>query len=150
VVLVINEHVTLAPTPLSIIDFAGAPVSVDQVATATRGTTVTGRVHRSLAPGVYTVRWRLTGADGDLVESTFRFAVGIRSHRTVHIGRTRVEDIVAARRVAVAAVRRVSPSPWAVQWGAGSPMARRLRSSLPPVPAGTGSGPGRDWWRRPA
>jgi copper transport protein len=25
---------------------------------------------------VYTVRWRVTGADGDLVESTFRFAVG--------------------------------------------------------------------------
>ena len=31
---------------------------------------------RPLPPGSYTVRWRVTGTDGDLVEEEFRFGVG--------------------------------------------------------------------------
>ncbi len=56
-----------------------------------------------LAPGVYTVRWRVTGADGDLVESTFRF--GVDRLGRVRTGRWR-GHVVAVGGLAVADVRR--------------------------------------------
>ncbi len=75
-VLVFNEPVTVGPGGLAVLDAAGRAVGVEQVAVAREGRAVTGRLTQRLPPGVYTVRWRVTGADGDLVESTFRFAVG--------------------------------------------------------------------------
>ncbi len=39
--------------------------------------TATVRPADPLAPGTYTVRWQVTGADGDLVEQDFRFAIGL-------------------------------------------------------------------------
>ena len=47
------------------------------VATTARGGQVlTTRPAAPLPPGSYTVRWRATGTDGDLVEEEFRFGVG--------------------------------------------------------------------------
>jgi len=76
VVLVLNEPVTVAAAGLVVLDGAGHSIAVDQIASAREGRAVTGRIPQPLPPGVYTVRWRVIGADGDLVESTFRFAVG--------------------------------------------------------------------------
>ncbi len=76
VVLVFTEPVTIAANALTILDPNGAEIGITDVATVKGGTTVSGKVGRVLASGVYTLRWRVTGADGDLVESTFRFAVG--------------------------------------------------------------------------
>ncbi len=76
IVLVFNEPVTIGAGALTILDPRGVAIGLDDVATAKGGTTLTGHVTRTLTPGVYTLRWRVTGADGDLVESTFRFAVG--------------------------------------------------------------------------
>jgi copper transport protein len=75
-VLVFNEPVTVGAGGLVVLDPAGRAIGVDQIAAGREGRAVTGRLSRPLPPGVYTVRWRVTGADGDLVESTFRFAVG--------------------------------------------------------------------------
>ncbi len=76
VALVFNEPVTIGAQALTVTDAAGHPVGLDQVGTTRGGTTLTGRLTGVLPPGVYTVRWRATGTDGDLVESSFRFAVG--------------------------------------------------------------------------
>src|SRR5439155_5614347 len=76
VALVFNEPVTIGAQALGVTDAAGRSVGVDQVTTTHGGTTLTGRFTGVLPPGVYTVRWRATGTDGDLVESSFRFAVG--------------------------------------------------------------------------
>src|SRR5439155_312274 len=75
VALVFNEPVTIGAQALGVTDAAGRSVGVDQVTTTHGGTTLTGRFTGVLPPGVYTVRWRATGTDGDLVESSFRFAV---------------------------------------------------------------------------
>ena len=75
VVLVFNEPVTPAAGGLVVLDQAGRQTEIGQV-TAERGGTVTGHLPATLPTGVYTLRWRVTGADGDLMESTFRFAVG--------------------------------------------------------------------------
>jgi copper transport protein len=76
VVLVFNEPVTIGAQALNVTDAAGHAVGVDQVATARGATTLTGHLIGVLPAGVYTVRWRATGADGDLEEASFRFAVG--------------------------------------------------------------------------
>jgi copper transport protein len=76
VVLVFNEPVTVTSGGLLVMTPAGRSNPVGNVTTVRGGTTVTGRLSTVLPTGVYTVRWRVTGADGDLVESTFRFAVG--------------------------------------------------------------------------
>ncbi len=75
-VLVFNEPVTIGSGGLVVLDPASRPVGVTQAVTAREGRAVTARLTQQLPAGVYTVRWRVTGADGDLVESTFRFAVG--------------------------------------------------------------------------
>ena len=49
-------------------DATGRPVGVDQVGTTRGGSTLTGHLTGVLPAGVYTVRWRATGTDGDLVE----------------------------------------------------------------------------------
>jgi len=76
VVLVFNEPVTVGAAGLVVLDAVGRQIAVDRVTTAREGRAVTGRIAQALLPGVYTLRWRVTGSDGDLVESSFRFAVG--------------------------------------------------------------------------
>ncbi len=41
------------------------------------GRAITSRLSDAPSPGTYTVRWQVIGADGDLVEEDFRFAVGL-------------------------------------------------------------------------
>ena len=76
VVLVFTEPVTATPNALAVIDEAGRQTPVGELASGRQGRAVTARISRRLPVGVYTLRWRVTGADGDLVESSFRFAVG--------------------------------------------------------------------------
>ncbi|HJT91203.1 MAG TPA: copper resistance CopC family protein, partial [Mycobacterium sp.] len=40
-------------------------------------TTITVSADRPLPDGTYTVRWRITAADGDVVDGTFGFGVGV-------------------------------------------------------------------------
>jgi len=76
IALIFGEPVTVGEHALAVLDAAGKPVGVDQVATAKEGRAVTGHLTQTLPAGVYTVRWRVTGVDGDLVEGQFRFGVG--------------------------------------------------------------------------
>jgi copper transport protein len=76
VVLVFGEPVTVAANGLTVSDGSGHAVPLDPPASVKDGHAVTAHIPHTLPAGVYTVSWRVTGADGDLVEGRFRFAVG--------------------------------------------------------------------------
>ncbi|MEJ7771045.1 MAG: copper resistance protein CopC [Geodermatophilaceae bacterium] len=74
--LVFNEPVSSGTDALVNADEQGRPVRVGAAAAAGDDRVVTAPILEQLPPGSYTVRWRVTGEDGDLVENEFRFAVG--------------------------------------------------------------------------
>jgi copper transport protein len=76
VALVFGEPVTIGQGALTLLSAQGQPVPLGAATTAKQGHAVTARIPQKLPVGVYTVRWRVTGVDGDLVEGQFRFAVG--------------------------------------------------------------------------
>lgn len=76
ITLVFNEAVTTGPDALTVLDDEGRALPMGETTTAKDGHLVTGRPAQTLPPGVYLVRWRAVGTDGDLVEQEFRFAVG--------------------------------------------------------------------------
>lgn len=76
ITLSFNEPVTLGENAVVISDGAGTVPAVGRVAAGRDGSAVVAGLTRELRPGTYTVRWRVTGADGDVVEDEFRFAVG--------------------------------------------------------------------------
>ncbi|WP_308114968.1 copper resistance CopC/CopD family protein [Rhodococcus opacus] len=77
ITLMFNEPVTPAAPAITVHDNAGRAVPMGAIETARDGRVLTARPADTLAPGTYTVRWQVTGADGDLVEQDFRFAVGL-------------------------------------------------------------------------
>jgi copper transport protein len=77
ITLLFNEPVTIGERAIVLLDHAGREVPIGAAALAREGRFVTARPARVLEPGTYTVRWRVTGADGDQVEQEFRFAVGL-------------------------------------------------------------------------
>jgi len=77
ITLLFNEPVTIGAQAVVLLDPAARPVPVYPATLARDGRFLTAKPVRALEPGTYTVRWRVTGADGDLVEQEFRFAVGI-------------------------------------------------------------------------
>lgn len=76
VVLVFNEPVSVGSGAIDVRDRANQPVPVRSVMTGRGGRAVVATLAGTLPTGVYAVRWQVTGADGDLVEDSFRFAVG--------------------------------------------------------------------------
>jgi len=76
VVLVFNEPVSVGVGAVDVRDRANRWVPARSVTTGRGGRAVVATLARTLPTGAYAVRWRVTGADGDLVEDTFRFAVG--------------------------------------------------------------------------
>ena len=77
ITLLFNEPVTPGAPAIVLHDGAGRDIPVGVAETARDGRVITARPADTLAPGTYTVRWQVTGADGDLVEQDFRFAVGL-------------------------------------------------------------------------
>lgn len=77
ITLLFNEPVTPGAPAIVLHDGAGRDIPVGVAETARDGHVLTARPADTLAPGTYTVRWQVTGADGDLVEQDFRFAVGL-------------------------------------------------------------------------
>jgi copper transport protein len=77
ITLVFNEPVTFGKDAIAVLDASGRLVPVLPASSVRDGRAVTTRPQRALPPGVYTVRWRVTGSDGDEVEEEFRFAVGV-------------------------------------------------------------------------
>ena len=77
ITLLFNEPVTIGDRAIVLLDPAGREVPIGAAALAREGRFVTARPARALEPGTYTVRWRVTGSDGDQVEQEFRFAVGL-------------------------------------------------------------------------
>jgi copper transport protein len=77
ITLLFNEQVTIGERAIVLLDQAGREVPIGAAALAREGRFVTARPGRVLELGTYTVRWRVTGADGDQVEQEFRFAVGL-------------------------------------------------------------------------
>ncbi|MDT5364636.1 MAG: copper transport protein [Mycobacterium sp.] len=76
ITLMFNEPVTIGADAVVLLDKDGATVPIGVARTARGGQVVTARPSAPLPPGSYTVRWRATGTDGDLVEEEFRFGVG--------------------------------------------------------------------------
>jgi copper transport protein len=74
--LLFGEPVAVGPGAVTLLSAQGQPVQLGPVSTAKDGRAVTAPITALLPVGVYTVRWQVTGADGDLVEGQFRFAVG--------------------------------------------------------------------------
>jgi copper transport protein len=77
ITLVFNEPVTFGADAIAVLDASGRPVPVAAASSQRDGRAVTTRPQRALPHGIYTVRWRVTGSDGDEVEEEFRFAVGV-------------------------------------------------------------------------
>ncbi|HXA13476.1 MAG TPA: copper resistance protein CopC, partial [Mycobacterium sp.] len=76
ITLMFNEPVTIGADAIVVLDKDGRTVPISPATTARGGKVVTARPSGPLPPGSYTVRWRATGTDGDLVEEEFRFGVG--------------------------------------------------------------------------
>ena len=76
ITLVFNEPVTIGADAIVLLDKNGRTVPTETATTARGGQALTARPTAPLPPGSYTVRWRATGTDGDLVEEEFRFGVG--------------------------------------------------------------------------
>lgn len=76
VTLVFNEAITIGPTALTLLDAGNRPLPLRGVHLAQSGHLLTAALPTTLPPGVYVVRWRVTGSDGDLVEEQFPFGVG--------------------------------------------------------------------------
>ena len=74
--LVFNERVTAGADAVALVDSQGRSTSAEQVTTADNGAVLTAQIPETLPRGDVTVRWRVTGEDGDLVEGEFRFAIG--------------------------------------------------------------------------
>ncbi|CQD24791.1 copper resistance protein CopC [Mycobacterium lentiflavum] len=77
ITLFFNEAVTCAPDAITLLDGSGRQVPVGAARSERDGTAMTTKPQRPLVPGVYTVRWRVTGSDGDETEEEFSFAVGV-------------------------------------------------------------------------
>jgi len=77
ITLLFNEPVTIGQDAIVLLDQAGRVVPLGPASLAQAGRFVTARPAEQLHPGSYTVRWRVTGSDGDQVEQEFRFAVGV-------------------------------------------------------------------------
>jgi copper transport protein len=76
ITLMFNEPVSIASDAIVVLDKDGRTVPMGAATTARGGQLVVARPVAPLRPGSYTVRWRATGTDGDLVEEEFRFGVG--------------------------------------------------------------------------
>jgi copper transport protein len=76
ITLMFNEPVTIGADAIVVLDKDGQRVPTGVATTARGGQVLTTRPAAPLPPGSYTVRWRATGTDGDLVEEEFRFGVG--------------------------------------------------------------------------
>ncbi len=76
VTLVFNEAITIGPTALTLLDAGNRSLPIGVAHLAQGGHLLTAALPITLSPGVYVVRWRVTGSDGDLVEEQFSFGVG--------------------------------------------------------------------------
>lgn len=73
--LTFNESLDLALTRVTLLR-GDRPIPLDSLRLATGdANTVVAGVSTTLAPGRYTVRWQVTGADGHPVRGTFEFEV---------------------------------------------------------------------------
>lgn len=80
ITLVFNEAVTFAHDAITLLDTSGRQVPVAPASSERDGTAVATKPQRLLVPGTYTVRWRVTGSDGDEAEEEFSFGVGAASN----------------------------------------------------------------------
>jgi len=76
ITLKFNESVSIGPDAIVLLDKDGRALATGPATASGGGQLVTARPGAPVAPGSYTVRWRVTGTDGDLVEEEFRFGVG--------------------------------------------------------------------------
>ncbi len=76
ITLVFNEAITIGPTALTLLDAGNRSLPLGVAHLAQGGHLLTAALPITLGPGVYLVRWRATGSDGDLVEEQFSFGVG--------------------------------------------------------------------------
>src|SRR6266581_2609739 len=76
ITLTFNEQVTLVGTPVTLAGPGGRTIAIGAARESGGRSVVTVPVTSRLPDGVYTVSWQVISADGDLVGSEFRFAVG--------------------------------------------------------------------------
>jgi len=74
--LVFDEPVTLAGLPAALSDADSRPVALGAPQLSGRARIVTIPVTGGAAHGLFTVRWQVVAADGDLVGGSYRFVVG--------------------------------------------------------------------------
>jgi copper transport protein len=74
--LVFDEPVTLAGLPARLSDGDARPVALGAPQLTSRARVVTIPVTGDAAHGLFTVRWQVVAADGDLVGGSYRFVVG--------------------------------------------------------------------------
>jgi copper transport protein len=76
ITLTFNENVSFSGTPVTLADAGGRREGLGVPRLSQGRSLVTVPVAERLPDGVYTVTWQVISADGDLVGSQFRFAVG--------------------------------------------------------------------------
>jgi len=76
ITLTFNENVSFTGTPVTLAGADGRPLGLGTPRLSQGRSVLSLPVTERLADGVYTVTWQVISADGDLVGSQFRFAVG--------------------------------------------------------------------------
>jgi copper transport protein len=76
ITLTFNENVSFTGTPVTLAGPGGDQVGLGAARLSQGRSVLTVPVAGRLPDGVYTVTWQVISADGDLVGSQFRFAVG--------------------------------------------------------------------------
>jgi copper transport protein len=130
IVLVFSERVRAGVGAVQVRDGADRSMPVSGVAAGRGGRGLVATLAARLQPGAYTVRWRVRGADGDLMEGLFRFAVGAAAadpRRTDTSGNTSWP---------AAALRWLLFAGWAAALGglAGQRWTGQARDAVPELP----------------
>ena len=76
ITLTFNENVSFTSTPVTLADTGGHRLGLGAPRLSQGRSVLTVPVVEKLPDGVFTVTWQVISADGDLVDSQFRFAVG--------------------------------------------------------------------------
>lgn len=74
--LIFDDPVTRSGPTVQVMGPTGSGVGVGVISRSDGGRTLTAKLPHRLGPGAYTVTWQVVADDGDVIDGSYRFAVG--------------------------------------------------------------------------